>query len=52
VEISSGRNEIRINRSKIEYKEYEFDKRKHIDEMRSGMIVEGDEVKKVENFKY
>lgn len=35
-----------------EYIEYEFDEREEIDETRSVMTINGDEVSEVENFKY
>jgi len=43
---------LRINRSKKEYIEYEFDIREHINETRSRMTEGRDEVKEVESCKY
>jgi len=44
---------LKINKSKTEYIEYEFDERKlKVDEMRSVMTVSGEELGKGESFKY
>jgi len=43
---------LRIIRSKLECIKYEFDERERVDEIRSVMTISGDEVSKVESFKY
>jgi len=35
---------LRINRSKTEYKEYEFDEREQVDKTRGRMVVDEDEL--------
>jgi len=43
---------LRINRSKTEYIEYKCEEKEQIDTMRSRIIIDGDEIKEVECFKY
>jgi len=47
-----GEKGLRINRSKTEYIEYKFEKKEQVNKTRSGMTIDGDEIKEVECFKY
>jgi len=43
---------LRIFRNKTEYIEYKFEKQTQVDDARNEMIIDGDEIKEVEYYKY